>query len=405
MSQFKTGYVKFAAFSLLLCFAPLLQAASANLDREFDVAAGGTLVLESDAGSIEVSTWDQSQVRVRVSNADDFEVEFNQQGNDVYVKAESQRGGRGLFGFRRNNNNNISFVVNVPVNYNLELDTGGGHIEVSDITGNVEADTSGGHIEIGKVTAGDVNADTSGGHITIDDVEGDVVADTSGGRITIANVTGDVDADTSGGRIQIGDVGGDMVADTSGGNIEVGTGGGTVELDTSGGSIRAAWATGAISADTSGGNIYLAGSDVSVSADTSGGNIEILGSGGPVEADTSGGRITIRGTLGPIHADTAGGSIDVDLSAVRGTIGGRVELETAGGDVTVRIPSNLSVSIDAEIRISRRSRGDYRIYSDFPITNSEEDRRIIGRGDINGGGDRITVETSNSDIHIISVMN
>jgi DUF4097 and DUF4098 domain-containing protein YvlB len=142
-----------------------------------------------------------------------------------------------------------------------------------------------------------------------------------------------------------------------------------------------------------------------VYADTSGGNIEILGSGGPVEADTSGGRITIRGTMGPVHADTAGGSIDVDLSAVRGTIGGRVELETAGGDVTIRIPSNLSVSIDAEIRISRRSRGDYRIYSDFPMTTSEEDRRIIGRGDINGGGDRITLETINSDIHIISVTN
>ena len=403
MSQIKPGHVKFAAFSLLLCFAPLLQAASADLDREFDVAAGGTLVLESDAGSIEVNTWDQNAVRVRVSNAGDFAVEFDQRGNDVYVRAEAERRSRGLFGFGRNSN--ISFVVNVPVNYNLELDTGGGHIEVSDITGNVEADTSGGHIEIGKVTAGDVNADTSGGHITIDDVEGNVVADTSGGRITIGNVTGDVNADTSGGRIRIGDVGGDMVADTSGGNIEVGTGGGSVELDTSGGSIRAAWATGAISADTSGGNIFLAGSDVSVSADTSGGNIEILGSGGPVEADTSGGRITIRGTTGPVHADTAGGSIDVDLSAVRGAIGGSVELETAGGDVTIRIPSNLSVSIDAEIRISRRSRGDYRIYSDFPMTTSEEDRRIIGRGDINGGGERITLETTNSDIHIISVMN
>lgn len=403
MSQVKSAYVRFATLSLWLCIAGFLQAATDDLDREFDVAAGGTLVLASDAGSINVDTWDQNKVRVRVRNSRDFEVSFEQRGNDVIVTAEAERRGGGLFGFGRNSN--IRFLVNVPVNYNLELDTGGGHIEVSDISGNVEVDTSGGHIEIGKVTPGNVNADTSGGYISIDDVDGNVVADTSGGRITIGNVTGNVNADTSGGRIQIGNVGGNMVADTSGGSIEVGTGGGRVELDTSGGSIRAAWATGPISADTSGGNIYLAGSDGSVVADTSGGNIEILGGNGPVEADTSGGRITIRGTTGPVHADTAGGSIDVDLSAVSGSIGGRVELDTAGGDVTIRIPSNLSVTIDAQIRISRRSRGDYRIYSDFPMTTEEGDRRIIGRGEINGGGDRIILETSNSDIHIISVTN
>lgn len=403
MSQLKSGCVKFATFALLLCFVPYLQAATDDLDREFDVAAGGTLVLESDAGSIDVTTWDQNKVRVQVINPGNFDVEFEQRGNSVTVLAKTEGRILGLFGLRRNSN--IRFIVNVPVNYNVELDTGGGHIEVSDISGNVDADTSGGHIEVGRVTAGDVHADTSGGRIIIGDVDGDVFADTSGGRISIGNVTGEVNADTSGGSITIGDVGGDMLADTSGGSINVGTGGARVELDTSGGSIRAAWASGPISADTSGGNIYLAGGDASVKANTSGGNIEILGGNGPVEADTSGGNISIRGTTGPVTADTAGGRIELDLSAVSGSIGGRVELDTAGGDITIRIPSNLSASIDAEIGISRRSRGDYRIYTDFPMTIQEQDRQIIGRGDINGGGDRITLETSNSDIHIISVSN
>lgn len=401
MAQLRKPFVRLTALALLLSAGCTLQAQSDDMEQEFNVGDGGRLTINSDAGHIEISTWDQNQVRVRVRNTEGFDVDMEQRGNDVEVTAEG-RGGR-FFGFRRGSN--ISFNVDVPLNYNLELDTGGGHIEVEDINGNVEVDTSGGYIEIGRVSQGDVNADTSGGHITVEYADGDVVADTSGGHITIGDVTGDVSADTSGGRITIGNVAGNILADTSGGSIEVGEGGGRVELDTSGGSIRAAWARGALIADTSGGNIFLAGSDTSVEADTSGGNIVIEGGNGPVSADTSGGRITISGTTGPISADTAGGRIEVDLSAVSGSIGGDVVLETAGGDVTVRIPSDLAATINADLRISRRSRGDYRIYTDFPLTVREEDDRIIGRGDINGGGDRIILETTNSDIHIISVTN
>jgi len=35
----------------------------------------------------------------------------------------------------------------------------------------------------------------------------------------------------------------------------------------------------------------------------------------------------------------------------------------------------------------------------------DDDGDIVGRGDINGGGDRIYLETTNSDIHILSTNN
>ncbi len=402
MSQATTILSRLTAISLLWVVSTGLAAQSDDIEQEFDVGAGGTLIINSDSGPIEVSTWDQTRVRVRIRNTDGFEVELEQQGDDVVVVAESERRG-GLFGFRRSR---IGFRVDVPMNYNVELDTGGGAIEVADINGDVDADTSGGRIEIGNVTQGNVRADTSGGRIEIGDVEGNVVADTSGGNITIGNVTGNASADTSGGNINIGNVAGDMLADTSGGNITVGEGSGSVGLDTSGGTIRAAWAIGPIVADTSGGNIFLDGSDTSVEADTSGGNIEIERSNGPVDADTSGGSITIRQAVGPIRADTAGGRIDAELVSVTGSRDASVELETAGGDVTIRIPSDHSASIVANLDVSRRGRGDYRIYTDFPLTIQEDDDGdIVGRGDINGGGDRIYLETTNSDIHIISVSN
>lgn len=388
--------------TLALCvssFPALVQAASDDIEREFDVAPGGLFELESDSGSVDINTWGESRVRVRARNTSGFDVEFDQRGNTVSVTADS-RGS--FFGIGRGN---IGFNVDVPEHFNLEIDTGGGNITVADIQGRINADTSGGAITIGDVRQGSVRADTSGGRITIRNVDGDVEADTSGGSITIGNVTGHVSADTSGGRIQIGNVQGDIEADTSGGNIEVGEGGGRVQLDTSGGSIRAGWAQGPIIADTSGGNIYLAGSSTRVEADTSGGNIEIDGSDGPIVADTSGGSITVRGGTGPVRANTSGGRIDVDMGNASTTIGGSINLESSGGDVTLRIPATVGVSVEAVLEVSRRSRGDYRIYTDFPLMIQDEDNDIVARGDINGGGDRVAIRTQNSDIHIVRIGN
>ncbi len=387
------------ALTVLCGYAANLYAASDDIEREFTVGTGGTLTIESDSGAIDVKTWDENRVRIRVRNPGGFDVEIDQSGDDVNVVADS-RGS--FFGIRRSN---IGFSVDIPFQYNVYLDTGGGSIKVEDISGEVEVDTSGGNLEIGMVTGGDVDAHTSGGRITIEGVDGNVDANTSGGNIDIGNVSGNVSADTSGGRIEIGNVQGDIIADTSGGNIEVGESVGRVELDTSGGSIRAAWAEGPISANTSGGNIYLAGSDTRVRADTSGGSITIEASNGPIEADTSGGNITIRNATSSVSADTSGGRIEVDITATSGRVGGSVDLDTAGGDITLRIPSNLQASIYANLDVSRRSRGDYRIYTDFPLTIQEDDGDIVGRGDINGGGDRISLETNNSDIYIESVSN
>lgn len=393
--QVLIGALALPLLSILFIEAALAAAAD-DIDQRFDVEPGGLLIIDSDAGEIEVSTWDRNEVRIQVSFIGEYEVDIQQSGNDVLVYAEAERGfwrGRGR--------SNIRFQAQVPEQYNLELDTGGGHIEVGPISGNVSADTSGGHIEVGDVSNGDVDVDTSGGRIRVGNVTGSVIADTSGGSITIGNVSGSVEADTSGGSIRIGDVEGDIYADTSGGNIEVGRSGGEVHLDTSGGSIRAGLAQGPIYADTSGGNIRLEGSRTSVEADTSGGNIEIAESGGEVYAESSGGSLTIRRSIGPIRAETAGGRIDAELLASDEDRDATVELETAGGDISMRIPANHAATILADLEMSRRGRGRYEITSDFDLDIEESDDSIIARGDINGGGDLIYLETTNSDIRII----
>ncbi|MCB1669777.1 MAG: hypothetical protein R3F41_10545 [Gammaproteobacteria bacterium] len=368
-----------------------VHAQSGDIEEVFDVSPGGRLNIISDAGPITVRTWEQSRVQVRVINPEGFDVSLEQSGNEIRVVADDAPG-----------RSRIRFEAQVPREFNLELDTGGGAIEVGDMAGDVYADTSGGAITVGSVENGDVVVDTSGGAIVIGNVvNGDVNADTSGGRITIGNVSGDVVADTSGGVITIGDVDGDVSADTSGGNITVGEVTGNVSLDTSGGTINAGYAGGSMTADTSGGNIELAGSDRLLIADTSGGTIRIARSGGPVQVDTSGGNIFLGPINGYIEADTSGGRIEAVLGNLEPGQDGHIDLDSSGGDIELTLPAGHAATIDARIKVSRRARGDYRIYTDFPLAISgEDDREVIGRGDINGGGDRITIETSNGDIHI-----
>ena len=139
-----------------------------------------------------------------------------------------------------------------------------------------------------------------------------------------------------------------------------------------------------------------------IEADTSGGNITVTQSNGPVRADTSGGNISLGPILGYIEADTSGGSIEAELGNVASGEDAHVDLDSSGGDIELRIPAGHSADVTARIEVSRRSRGDYRIYTDFPLAISgEDDREVIGRGEINGGGDRINIETNNGDIRIL----
>ena len=430
--------IKKALYSLVVLFG-LTMAMSAfakteNIEKTFSVNKGGTLNLDSDLGSVTVTTWDKGEVFVSVKKRarsqkrlDRFEVEIEQKGNDVYVKGDNEW----------HNRVQVEFHVNVPREYNVDLSTGGGSIKVADINGNVKLDTSGGSISIGNVSVGDINAHTSGGSIKVADVRGNVKVDTSGGSIAIGNVDGgNVDAHTSGGSIKVGDVNGDLKVDTSGGGIHLGNitgsssihtsgggisvtqGGKSVNAHTSGGSINIGPSKGNVKVNTSGGNIKIANSDGDIDADTSGGSIKVEGSkgkvvirtsggnltvdssGGPVRADTSGGNINIKQAKGAIEAKTSGGSIEAEMIETDNSKDTHLNLQSSGGNITVYLPETIEATVSATLKISHFADRDYQIYSDFPLNIKDNDNRVTAQGDINGGGDRIQINTSDGDINI-----
>lgn len=300
-----------ATFLLFFALASVAQ----DLTRSFDVQPGGRLDIDTDVGSIDVKTADVStveiDVRVRGRDAEEFNLDFEQKGDNVRVRGRKKSG----FGNHRYHDVSVRIQATVPQRFDLRLDTSGGSIDVADLDGQVRADTSGGSIDLG-VISGRVRASTSGGSIEIEE----------GGE--------DVDADTSGGSIRIGKAAGRIVADTSGGSIRIGRGGDTIRADTAGGSITIKEAVEAVDASTAGGSVRVgfAGQpkrDSSLS--TSGGNVTVfLTEGLAFNIDASSGVSVdsdfdledVRERPGSLEGRLNGGGPDLELSS-----SGRVRIE------------------------------------------------------------------------------
>jgi len=178
--------------------------------------------------------------------------------------------------------------------------------------------------------------------------------------------------------------------DTAGGSIHVGDLQGNVKVDTSGGSISIGNIVGPVDADTSGGSIHLDSSTEKTRLDTSGGSI----SAGTLKADsvldTSGGSISVKSAEAALKADTSGGSIDVSAPA---PIKGELKLDTSGGSIHFRTGETAAFDLQAE------SSGG-RVTCEFPLSNTRVNKRTHVEGQVNGGGPKVTLDTSGGSVHV-----
>ncbi|MBM4168700.1 MAG: DUF4097 domain-containing protein [Ignavibacteria bacterium] len=344
--------------------------------RSFTVTKGGTLDLAVSGGDVRIASWEKSEVYVRaegVSSSDLEYLEMTQSGNTVTVRFQP----------RRSRSRNVRFDVKLPVDFNAALKTAGGDIELhGSISGKVKGSTAGGDIVLRDVV-GSVEMTTSGGDIRTGTVRGNVVLKTSGGDIDVGKVDGEVEVTTSGGDIQVESVGKSLKARTSGGDIKIGDIGGEANVSTAGGDVRVGKVSGRATLSTAGGDVRLRSGSGEVTAKTAGGDVEL------------------RDITGTVEAKTAGGDVTVELRSVGK---GPSVLSTAGGTVTLHIAENAKATIDATIELRHSwgwGRKDYEIKSDFKADSyDKDDDRIEATYKLNGGGERITLKTSNGNIVI-----
>jgi len=377
--------IKAVALGMLLLLPVMLVGAPQSDGQErtksFTVSKGGTLEVRVEGGDIKISVWEKNEVLVKAEGIDDDDLDrlkMKQSGNDVLVEFRNRRGWGGWDG------GHLRFDITVPSQYNADLHTAGGDIDVrGGVNGTIKGATSGGDVTVDNVKGGKVDLSTSGGDMRTGDVQGDVTLKTSGGNIEMGVVGGEAYVSTSGGDITVKSVGKSLRANTSGGNIDIGDIGGEAKVSTSGGDIKIRKVSG------------------SVTMSTAGGNIELDGASGTVKSSTAGGDISLQNITGSIEAGTAGGNVVAEL---RPSGKGRSKLSSAGGDIELSIPEDAKATIEATIRIQGRwssRKTDYKVRSDFKADSYEQDddeREIRATYKLNGGGELIELKTVNSDI-------
>ena len=290
----------------------------------------------------------------------------------------------------------VKFLVSVPMDYNVEVSTGAGDIETSDLGGRVVLETDGGNITTGRIGFDRPAAmighpmakiETQGGHISVEDVFGDFDAYTAGGHIRAGNIAGNAKLRTGGGHIRAGKIQGVAQLETEGGNITVGEAGTLVTVRTGGGQIDFGEVHG------------------SVRAQNGGGGIRMMYVAGPLEVVTSGGSICLTKVTNTVRAATGDGTITAwiapDSKDPRQTVRlpGPSQLASETGDIVLYLPRNIAATIDATVDRG----GVHRIEADPSLlltARARPDGVVHAMGRLNGGGAVLRLHTATGKIRL-----
>lgn len=428
-----------------------------TIEQLYRIAPDGTLTLESETGSIQVDSWMNDDVEIRIEKRvknrredrarsvfEEIEVVLSGRDDDVHIRIVDND--ESIF---LRNRVTVEMIARVPERYTLDLSTVDGSIEIKNTKGPVTAITVDGDIEI-KNTKSPVTARAVDGDIEIGPAENQVDADTTDGNIEIEEVTGPVTARATDGDIEIRNTRSTVMANAVDGNIDI------------------RHVTGEVNARATDGDIDIRDAQSAVNVDAVDGNIETRTTEGRVDASTLEGDIGLYDTLGAVTARALRGNIDVEVARTNRDSDSRdrsersmppasstseptestestepteplepteamepqetteplvadpsetgqdpdtrYDLDTTEGDVTIYLPDDITATIEAEgssgeLLLSRLWREDLgHIYSDFGMNKSEWGVFFYvqseASGDINGGGDRIRLKTNSGNIYI-----
>jgi len=179
----------------------------------------------------------------------------------------------------------ILMSIQLPKNFDLELDSDGGTIQLADLKGNFKGISLGGDIHIAGLE-GKIDFQTNGGNISVNGGNLEGTVRTLGGNIQISEVEGKLHGISDGGRLVYRNV----YKKKYDGEVQLSTLGGDIEIDE---------APYGASVNTNGGNIIINMANDNVRAVTKGGNVILRNIRGNIDAQTHSGNIEAK--LLPIH--------------------------------------------------------------------------------------------------------
>jgi len=361
--------------------------------------AGGVTVTGADVDTVQVkvvkTAYDSSQSRAD-AEVKGIKYTIEQTGSTITLKYELPKS----MNFN-NNVNTVDFVVTVPSETTVNVDTNMGEVSIASTKGNV-----------------DVKNDF--GDVTIENIEGTLSVQTNSGKVEATNIKA--------GNANINlhsDFGGVNLTQASGTNITLDSNSGTISLS----DVRASGqlitktdfgdtkyengAANSLNIETNSGKVSIDNLKVikELIVNDDFGNIELnQASAGSYDLHTNSGSISVDGAKNKLKAYTDFGDITIvnaqfvmlDLK----TNGGKIQfsgslgegphsVKSEFGEVTVALPADSKLNVDLKTDFGG-------ISSDIPLTvtldgSTDKNHQV---GTMNGGGDQLTVTTNGGSISI-----
>jgi hypothetical protein len=199
-----TTRVGFASAALFAAAAIAPAADAEDLVKAYTVTGRANVRVDTNDGSVRVTTSDTKQVEFRVEYQElelgkNLRVDSRQDGDKVELTARMT----GHWGFSwGHNSRRLHIEVRMPREADLQVETGDGSVQADSVSGTVNVHTGDGSVKANSLS-GTIDLHTSDGSITVDGLKGDIRLRTGDGTIEAHDIDGRVEADSGDGHIRI----------------------------------------------------------------------------------------------------------------------------------------------------------------------------------------------------------
>ena len=193
-----------AGLALLGALAVAPTARAEEVVKTYTVTGRANVRVETNDGSVRVTTSDSKQVEFRVEYqglelGKNLTIDSRQDGDKVELTARMTS----HWGFNLGRNSRgLRIQVRMPREADLQVNTGDGAVETENINGTVNVHTGDGSVRANSLS-GNIDLHTSDGSITADQLKGDIRLRTGDGSIEAHQIDGRVEADSGDGHIRM----------------------------------------------------------------------------------------------------------------------------------------------------------------------------------------------------------
>ncbi len=167
-----------------------------HIDTTVRIERQGTVDLSLVSGTIRVSGWDRSDVKISATSVGDTRLRLDANSSRITLTVDNDHGRR------RYGRTDARYVVSVPRGTRLSLEAVSGSISASGSQGEIDASSVSGSVDITGGTR-EVNAESVSGSVRVAQVNGNLRAESVSGDVRAETVSGSVEASTVSGTIRL----------------------------------------------------------------------------------------------------------------------------------------------------------------------------------------------------------